>query len=141
MFLLQLEKSSYRIKSGNEVIIKIKSTVPVACYTVHGRKECAISIELFSLKDQVQSLPADCNESSSDVELHTTASSCGLKFDGYKWNMYHTFTLRTLSDQTKRQSYTCKAKLISNSNTDTLWQNYHLPEVSVSTYTFKNYKQ
>ncbi|CAG2250027.1 UMOD [Mytilus edulis] len=47
---VQLEKSSFRIESGKEVNISIKSTVPVACKTFGGRMDCEIGIELFSLK-------------------------------------------------------------------------------------------
>lgn len=125
----EIEKTSFTVKSGKEVTIKIKSLVPVACVNIHGHMTCNIEIELFSLKDQFQSRPANCNESLSDEEIKMSKSTCSIAFDGTKWQNYHTFKLQTLSDQALRSSYTCSAKLIAKSNIDTLWQNYQLPEV------------
>lgn len=131
-FLLQIEKTTFIEKSGNEVTIKIRSTVPVACAKVHKATLCNIEIELFSLKDHFQSRPADCNDSISDEEIKMSKSTCSLDFDGTKWQDYHSFKLKTLSDQALRSSYKCSAKLIAKSGIDTLWHNYQLPEVYVS---------
>ncbi|VDI44604.1 Hypothetical predicted protein [Mytilus galloprovincialis] len=128
----QIEKPSYTLQSGKEVTIRIKSTVPVACVEGHGHKTCGINIELFSLKDQFQGRPANCNDSLPDEEIKMSKSACGLVFDGSNWDEYHSFKLQTLSDQALRKSYKCAAKLIAKSNIDTLWLNYQLPEVYVS---------
>lgn len=112
--------------------ISIKFTVPVVCVRTPGHTRCNISIELFSLQDQIKSNPANCNESSTGDEIEMSKSTCGLLFDGTKWNTYQNFTLHTLSDQASRPSYTCKAKLIAKSGYNPLWVNYQLPEVSVS---------
>ncbi|XP_052073138.1 von Willebrand factor D and EGF domain-containing protein-like isoform X3 [Mytilus californianus] len=128
---VKIEKTSFVVKSGEEVKIKIKSTVPVACAEYPGFTRCTIDIELFSLQDQIKSRPANCNDSLSNKIIENSKSSCGLAFDGTKWQEYQTFTLRTLGDQAVRSSYTCTAKLIAKSNIDSLWKNYQLPEVSI----------
>ncbi|CAG2246022.1 unnamed protein product [Mytilus edulis] len=128
---VQIENTSFVVKSGEEVKINIKSTVPVACAAYPGFTKCTIDIELFSLKDQIKSRPANCNDSLSDDIIENSKSSCGLSFDGTKWQEYQTFTLRTLGDQAVRSSYTCTAKLIAKSNIDSLWKNYQLPDVSI----------
>lgn len=133
---MQLQETTFTVKSGSEVTINIKSTVPVACANVHGHTLCKIEIELFSLKDQFQSRPANCNESISDEEIKMPKSTCRLVFDGTKWESHHSFKLQTLSDQALRSSYKCSAKLIAKSSIDPLWHNYQLPEVYVS-YSLK----
>ncbi|OPL21132.1 hypothetical protein AM593_07238, partial [Mytilus galloprovincialis] len=130
----KLQETTFTVKSGSEVTINIKSTVPVACANVQGRTLCEIQIELFSLKDQFQSRPANCNESLSDEEIKMSKSTCRLVFDGTKWETYHSFKLQTLSDQALRSSYKCSAKLIAKSSIDSLWQNYQLPEVYIHVF-------
>lgn len=61
--MIQIEKPFYTLQSGKEVTIRVKSTAPVACIKVHGHKTCGIKIELFSLNDQFQGRPANCNDS------------------------------------------------------------------------------
>lgn len=134
LFVMQIERTSFIVKTGREVSIRIKSTVPVACVHIFGQNICTVEIELFSLKDQFQSRPANCNESLSDEEIQMSRSTCGLAFDGTKWQNYHTFNIKTLSDQALRSSYKCAAKLIARSNIDTLWNNYQLPEIYVSKF-------
>ncbi|VDI19176.1 Hypothetical predicted protein [Mytilus galloprovincialis] len=126
-----IEKTSFIVKSGEEVKINIKSTVPVACLEFPGLTRCNIDIELFSLQDQIKSRPANCNDSLSDDIIENSRSSCGLAFNGTAWDKYQTFTLRTLGDQAVRSSYTCTAKLIAKSTIDSLWKNFQLPEVSI----------
>ncbi|VDI45937.1 Hypothetical predicted protein [Mytilus galloprovincialis] len=117
-----------------DVTIKIKSTVPVACVHFDGRTFCSVYIELFSMQDQFQSRPANCNDSLSDEEIQMSKSSCGLVFDGTQWQNYHTFKIQTLSDQALRSSYKCAAKLIARSHIDSLWNNYQLPEIYVKPF-------
>lgn len=141
LFLLQIEKTSFTVNSGENVTIKLKSTVPVACSEVFGIMKCKIEIELFSLKDQFQSQPANCNESLSDEDINMSKSSCRLVFDGTKWREYHSFILHTLSDEVMRSSYKCSAKLIAKSSIDPLWRNYQLPEVYVSHYRIERWQE
>lgn len=141
LFLIQIEKTSFTVKSGEEVIIKLKSTVPVACSEIFGIMKCGIEIELFSLKDQFQRQPANCNESISDEEINMSKSTCRLVFDGTKWGEYHSFKLQTLSDQVMRSNYKCSAKLIAKSKIDPLWLNYQLPEVYVSQYRIVRWQE
>lgn len=106
----------------------------MACLEFPGLTRCNIDIELFSLQDQIKSRPANCNDSLSDDIIENSRSSCGLAFNGTAWDKYQTFTLRTLGDQAVRSSYTCTAKLIAKSTIDSLWKNFQLPEVSVSSF-------
>lgn len=85
---------------------------------------------MFSLKDQFKTQPAHCNVSVDEIK----ASSCGIDFNGNKWDVPHDFELKTLKDTSSRPAYTCTAKLISRS-LDSLWNNYELPEVKVFQFT------
>ena len=84
---------------------------------------------MFSFQDQFGSAPAHCNDS---VTERIKPATCGTTMDGTKWNHSHNVTVHTLVDQSSRQSYTCSINLQANSRTDTLWYNYNLPEVMVS---------
>ncbi|VDI81460.1 Hypothetical predicted protein [Mytilus galloprovincialis] len=128
---VQIEETSFIVKSGETVNINIKSTVPVTCVDAGAGIDCKIQIELFSLQDQIKSRPANCNDSLSDDIIKMSRSSCGLPFNGTEWQKYQTFTLNTLGDEAVRPSYTCTAKLIAKSNIDYLWKDYQLPEVSI----------
>ena len=84
---------------------------------------------MFSFQDQFESAPAHCNES---VTERIKPSICGTTIDGTKWNETHEITVDTLADQSSRRSYSCSVKLQAKSRIDTLWYNYNLPEVMVS---------
>jgi hypothetical protein len=84
---------------------------------------------MFSFQDQFGSAPAHCNDS---VTERIKPATCGTIMDGNNWKHYHTITVHTLVDQSSRRSYTSSVNLQSYSYTDTLWLNYNIPEVMVS---------
>ena len=84
---------------------------------------------MFSFQDQFGSAPAHCNDS---VTERIKPAICGTTMDGTKWNHDHKITVHTLVDQSSRRSYTSSVNLQSYSYTDTLWLNYNIPEVMVS---------
>ena len=84
---------------------------------------------MFSFQDQFGSAPAHCNDSLTE---QIKPATCGTIMDGTKWNHDHKITVYTLLDQSSRRSYTSSVNLQSYSYTDTLWLNYNIPEVMVS---------
>jgi hypothetical protein len=98
-------------------------------------------MELFSFTDQfINNGPAHCNQS---LTSNVKPSACGLEFDGTKWNQYQTISVSALTDQTSRPSYKATVKLRAKSARDTLWANYHLPDITVNQFisSTKNHMQ
>ena len=87
-------------------------------------------MELFSFKDQfIPNKPTHCNQS---LTSNVKPSACGLEFNGTEWNQYQPITVSALTDQTSRPSYKAAVKLRAISGRDTLWANYHLPDIMVN---------
>jgi hypothetical protein len=84
---------------------------------------------MFSFQDHFESAPAHCNDNLTE---QIKPATCGTIMDGNNWNHDHKITVHTLGDQSSRRSYTCSVNLQAKTFTDTLWLNYNLPEVKVS---------
>lgn len=130
--LFQVNSNDITVSSGAVAEIYYKSTVPVACIT---SSECKLAVELVDFTEEYTSgSPQYCSSTFTDL---TKPSLCGLDLNGWFTGQWQKLDVKLPANVANDQEYRAKMKLrVVNSQYDTLWSNYDLPEVTVS-FSFK----
>ncbi|XP_069103157.1 von Willebrand factor D and EGF domain-containing protein-like [Argopecten irradians] len=122
---------SLTVSGGATGNVKITSTVPIACaHNTNGlRLPCFIRLEMFDFNAQV-GFRETCQR--NITKLEKKASSCGIKFDGWRWNSQYSLPVTTLVDQSFSAQYTAVVKLRALANDiDHLWDDHVIPDIKI----------